>query len=71
MKRILIAFSLAILCVAQGVQAQNYRPVKGWPAEINDKLESFLNSKSPNIARKVLRKKKLAAELALSFQKME
>lgn len=44
MKRLLIAFSLAILCVAQGVQAQDYRQVKGWPADINEKLESFLNS---------------------------
>jgi phosphoserine phosphatase len=36
-----------------GLQAQTFRTIKGWPQEINDRLESFLNSTITMNERKV------------------
>lgn len=44
MKRLLISLFLITLCFTQSLQAQNFRPIKGWSVEINERLESFLNS---------------------------
>lgn len=44
MKRLLISLFLITLCFTQSLQAQTFRPIKGWSAEINERLESFLNS---------------------------
>jgi len=53
MKKIAIICLLSVFCLSQEVQAQTFRPVKGWSQEINDKLESFLNSTIPMKERKV------------------
>jgi len=52
MKRILTIF-LSVFFLSAFLQAQVYRPVKGWTQEVNDKLESFLNSTIPMQERKV------------------
>lgn len=50
---------LALLCLLSafgafsGLQAQHYRTIKGWPQEVNDKIESFLNSTIISKERKV------------------
>ncbi|WP_423128389.1 HAD family hydrolase [Gaoshiqia sp. Z1-71] len=53
MKKVSLICSLLIVCLLQAVQAQTFRPVKGWPDSVNDKLESFLNSTLPMKERKV------------------
>lgn len=45
----LVAFSLLVTTLS----AQTYRPIKGWSQEINDRLESFLNSTITITERKV------------------
>ncbi|MDR1864906.1 MAG: haloacid dehalogenase-like hydrolase [Bacteroidales bacterium] len=49
--KILLTFLLAGTVTA--TEAQTYRPVKGWTAETNDKIESFLNSTLAMTVRKV------------------
>ena len=44
MKRILLVPFLLLLCLSFQINAQTFRPVKGWSEDINDQLESFLNS---------------------------
>ncbi|MEZ5000579.1 MAG: hypothetical protein R2744_08410 [Bacteroidales bacterium] len=39
---IIIRTSISLL--AQGIDAQTYRQINGWSDEVNDRLESFLNS---------------------------
>jgi len=53
MKRILTVLILAVICLFTGLDAQTFRPIKGWSDEINDKLEGFLNSTLPMNTRKV------------------
>lgn len=53
MKRIALICLLSALCLFSGLNAQVYRPIKGWSDEINSKLESFLNSTIPMKERKV------------------
>ncbi|MCX6333544.1 MAG: haloacid dehalogenase-like hydrolase [Bacteroidia bacterium] len=53
MKRKLLIYLLSAFCLFSGLNAQVYRPVKGWSREINDKLESFLNSTISIKERKV------------------
>ncbi|MEN6452936.1 MAG: haloacid dehalogenase-like hydrolase [Prolixibacteraceae bacterium] len=53
MRKLLSACVLLGLCLLQNVQAQTFRPVKGWSKEVNDKLEGFLNSTLPMTERKV------------------
>lgn len=49
-----LAISLFIVfCSLQGLKAQEYRTIKNWSGEINDQLESFLNSTIPMKERKV------------------
>ena len=53
MKKFYLLFLMTFFCIFSGLQAQVYRPIKGWSQEINDKLESFLNSTIVNKERKV------------------
>ena len=53
MKRKLLIFTLSLFFVTFGLQGQTYRTVKGWSAEVNERLESFLNSTIPMTIRKV------------------
>ncbi len=53
MKRILLIYLFSVFCLFPGLNAQEYRPIKGWSQEVNDKLESFLNSTIPMKERKV------------------
>ncbi len=53
MKRITITFLTLLFCWSASIQAQTYRPIKGWSQEINDRLESFLNSTITMNERKV------------------
>jgi len=53
MKRIALICLLSALYTFPGLNAQVYRPIKGWSDEINSKLESFLNSTIPIKERKV------------------
>lgn len=53
MKKRTIILLIAAFCVTAFMQAQTYRPIKGWSQEINDRLESFLNSTIPMKERKV------------------
>lgn len=53
MKKLLLASALFAFCLLNGIQAQTFRPVKGWAKEVNDKLEGFLNSTIPMTERKV------------------
>lgn len=43
MKRIVFTFSLILFLFAHNVVAQDYRSIRGWSDEINQRLESFLN----------------------------
>ena len=53
MKKLTLICLLSALFLFTGLQAQTYRPVKGWSAEINDRLEDFLNSTITMNIRKV------------------
>lgn len=53
MKKVLIIYLLSVICCVSALQAQEYRNIKGWSQDINDKLESFLNSTVPMKERKV------------------
>lgn len=53
MKRVLISYLLAAFCLLPGLQAQTFRPVKGWSTAVNDQLEGFLNATIPMKERKV------------------
>lgn len=53
MKRRLFILLLITLSLIQNAQAQTFRPVKNWSAEINERLESFLNSTIIRKERKV------------------
>jgi len=53
MKKILIVFLLSAFYYSPGLKAQTFRPVKGWSAEVNNRLEGFLNSTIPMKERKV------------------
>jgi phosphoserine phosphatase len=53
MKKTIIIYLLATFCLLAGLQAQTFRPIKGWSQEINVRLESFLNSTIPMTERKV------------------
>lgn len=44
---------VVVMFAAISVSAQTYRPIKGWPQDINDRLESFLNSTLSMKDRKV------------------
>lgn len=46
-------YLLSVFGFFSGVQAQQYRPVKGWSTEINDQLKSFLNATIMMKERKV------------------
>ncbi|MDP4239505.1 MAG: haloacid dehalogenase-like hydrolase [Bacteroidota bacterium] len=53
MMKKLSAFLITVFCLSAAINAQTYRYIKGWPKEVNDKLESFLNSTLPTKERKV------------------
>ncbi|MGV8094613.1 MAG: HAD family hydrolase [Mangrovibacterium sp.] len=53
MRKLLFVCVLLAMCLSQSLQAQTFRPVKGWSKEVNDKLEGFLNSTIPMTERKV------------------
>jgi phosphoserine phosphatase len=53
MKKIIIINLLAIICLLPGLQAQTFRPINNWSKEVNNQLESFLNSTLPMKERKV------------------
>ena len=53
MKKIFVTLLLSAFYFSPGVQAQTFRPVKGWSAEVNDRLEGFLNSTIAMKERKV------------------
>lgn len=53
MKRLLTAFLISVLCLPPAINAQTYRPVKGWSQEINEQIEGFLNGTIPMNIRKV------------------
>lgn len=53
MRRRLLIFLFSILVVSTGLQGQTYRTIRGWSADINEHLESFLNSTIPMTIRKV------------------
>ena len=53
MRKLLLVCVLLALCLSQSIEAQTFRPIKGWSKEVNDKLEGFLNSTLPVTERKV------------------
>lgn len=53
MRKLLFVCVLLSLCLSQSMQAQTFRPIKGWSNEVNDRLEGFLNSTLPMTERKV------------------
>ncbi len=53
MKKTLFTLSLSILLVIQGLEAQTYRPIRGWSKEVNERIETFLNSTITMNQRKV------------------
>ena len=53
MRKLLLVCVLLALCLSQSIEAQTFRPIKGWSKEVNDKLEGFLNSTLPMTERKV------------------
>jgi phosphoserine phosphatase len=53
MKRYLAALIIPFLCLTAAVNAQTYRHISGWSQEINDRIESFLNSTISMNVRKV------------------
>jgi len=53
MKRLLSTFLLTVICLTATINAQTYRPIKGWSQDVNDRIESFLNSTITMSIRKV------------------
>ncbi len=53
MKKFLTIVTVIVFCGLQSVLAQTYRLVSGWNKEINNKIESFLNSTLTMKERKV------------------
>jgi phosphoserine phosphatase len=53
MRRLLTVFLISALCHLSGLNAQTYRPVRGWSQEINEQIEGFLNGTIPMNIRKV------------------
>jgi len=53
MKKKLIALLISVVVAVASLNAQTYRPVKGWSEETNNQIESFLNSTIPMTIRKV------------------
>lgn len=53
MKKIKFLLILAALSLFPGINGQTYRQIQGWPQEVNNKLESFLNSTIIMTERKV------------------
>jgi len=53
MRKIRLVCILLAVSFSLSLQAQTFRPVKGWSAEVNEKLEGFLNSTIPMKERKV------------------
>ena len=53
MRKLLLVCVWLALCLPQSIEAQTFRPIKGWSKEVNDKLEGFLNSTLPMTERKV------------------
>jgi phosphoserine phosphatase len=52
-KKVFIIYLVSVFCCLSALQAQEYRNIKGWSQDVNDKLESFLNSTVPMKERKV------------------
>jgi len=52
-KKLSLICLLSVLFALPELQAQQYRTIKGWSQEVNDKLESFLNSTIVSKERKV------------------
>jgi len=44
MKKITLTLLLFGFCLTQVTQAQTFRPIKGWSQEVNEQLETFLNT---------------------------
>ncbi len=53
MHRVLSLVAVVLLTSSFTLSAQTYRYIKGWPKEVNDRLESFLNSTISMKDRKV------------------
>ena len=53
MRRLLTLLFISATCIHATLNAQTYRQISGWPQEVNDKLESFLNSTITMNERKV------------------
>ena len=53
MRKITLTFLLLGFCLAQVTFAQTFRPIKGWSQEVNERLESFLNTTLTMNERKV------------------
>lgn len=53
MKKLSILFLITVFCLSASINAQTYRYIHGWPKDVNDKLESFLNSTLSTKERKV------------------
>lgn len=51
LSKALFLFIFALITVS--VSAQTYRPIKGWSQDVNDRIESFLNSTLASKERKV------------------
>lgn len=48
-----IFLTITFLVLSDSIRAQLFRPVKGWPKEVNDRLEEFLNTTLVVTGRKV------------------
>lgn len=53
MKRLLAPVFILAICLPATLNGQTYRQIMGWPQEVNDRLESFLNSTLTMTGRKV------------------
>ena len=53
MRRLLTLLFISATCIHATLNAQTYRQIRGWSQEVNDNLESFLNSTIPMNERKV------------------
>lgn len=53
MRKIFLIHLFVVFCFSAVLQAQEFRPVKGWSPEVNDKLKNFLNSTVSMKERKV------------------
>jgi phosphoserine phosphatase len=53
MRRLLTLLFISATCIHSTLDAQTYRQIKGWPQDVNYKLESFLNSTLRMTERKV------------------